>query len=556
MFLRTFSFADQIILKNKNELSGIVVYKNNKIVKFESAHGEISLPLSSIAKIITNSADENNIIRAEIYAKTKRLPSAILSWKKILGGTYSPEKLQASMISLKIDFKENIESLTPEEKKNMVNFLLNINENNKNNYEYILFASEIVSLLGDVKSSIYLLSFVPDEYLKSIKNEDKKEELTKCFMSQIKDLLKNEDYEDALIIIDMLNKYDEDIGISCKVLLYIKMANRRIDDGDYDSGFKIYVDSIYPSSPVIAKNRILNQLKIASENLTTEKNYDTAIYLYKTYGSKIAPEESSIELKILYKDYADYLFQIQQYDKAIETYTALKNLDNSPEIDKLINRCKYQKARSIIAENDYLAHYRLAEQCAKWEIYDEADAEFQIATNHKDLKNNALMQIKIIDEKRSIESLKKCYNLYKENKYQATLDSLLEFKKNFPKSDLMKDADELGKVCNSKIKQEFLNDPIKSQILYQRAEQNFYAGKYAEALDLLELIIIKYDKREIANKAQQLKNLTYKKILFDKHYANNASEDDMKNTETKDNSTTDSLQREINKIIQELKITE
>jgi tetratricopeptide (TPR) repeat protein len=485
---------DTVKLRNGNEVRGIVIAQDGAALRLATVGGELRITSDTISRLIKDPRGENSILEAEIQIARNGVLRGFQYYVRARNESADPARIAQNIVSNQDSILSEFNKLGATDREAVSQFVASLGDSGDDEYRF--FAGQLLFDAGERERAMTFLASLPTQFYEQ--NAKRKEFAVAFFRNEIKRLLAREKFQDAINRIEALNRIDAALGHSCEVLLYLNWAAKARDEGNYEEALKVYAERLFKVSPPIARERLLFTLEKLKNDAEKSNEYAQAIAVAEKYGPRLAPLEGKAIVASLREGYARHL--MQQGDFAGARVVIARYYQDLPQEPKtLLYECDYKQRSGKLAAEDYLGHYELAQFCQKHGMLDEGEAELEKALGASDLsaeqaglRENAQRELRLLRERKAMQEFADAMQIYERGLYMEALEALLHFEEQFPKSDLLKDAQKIVSLCRTRLESESQRRPYQAEVLYQQAERQFFGGKTAEAVRQLEMIEDKY----------------------------------------------------------------
>lgn len=495
--------SDEIVLKNGHTLRGHIIAERDDKFQIETLYGILTVQKSQIESLRRHSPEKNEIIKAEILLSNAEWGKSFLTYLNVLNDeSTSPGEVARSIVNHKDRLLRAIPELTQGEKIRLALIIEKLLPCVRQDDEFCFFTGQVYFALNERNKAFKIFTTLPADFFD--KHTEEKKFVQVFFQRYIEELLDKREFTKALESVETIHTVDSAVGKSFEIILYLHWGLNLRSNGDYEGALKIYTEKLYPLSPAIARNRIELTFNELISNARKQHNYKETIALVEKYAPQFLPETYENTLSELLLSYGNWLLSEGKYDEASHIFERYYQYQ-SPMVEKtLLYVCEYKKRASQLAEKDYAGHYELGKFCLNKNLPDKAIEEFQKSAESPEFKENAMMQIRLIKERREIELFNQAMKFYEMAQYVKALDVLQELQKEFPDGKLSSDADKLVRLCQDGLKDEMWRRPYQAEVYYQQAERLYFIGDYNSALDKINTILSLYPDTPAGEKARNL----------------------------------------------------
>ncbi len=504
-------FADELILTNSNCIKGIITLKDSKQVKILTAGGELTLPVKQIQAIRNSSPAENALLSGEIQATNGQLSAAVRAYQSALSQGINPLQVQRSLLEQQGRFLSLVTHLSDQEQLELEQFLSQLlSDPTAQNNDFLFFCGSLLFELDKRDQAFACLAKIPQTYYQH--DETKKEFVLSFLHLELKNLVARELFEDAIRKIELISAIDKSAGSSSSMLLYLNWGAAERNKGRFQDALQLYVDRLLPVSPVLAKNRIFYVLEQVARDARSSHQYAYAVDLFRTYGLKYCEGDSKEPYADLLEEYGQRLLDQKRASEAREVFQEFCSLRSSSRNAHYLALCDYTEEAAALAPDDYYGHYQLGKMCVERNLLPEAAKEFSLARKAPELKENAAMQLEVLEQKKELARLKESYDLYGEAHYFEAMEHLSPLLEREEESQLKADAKELAQLCRKGLENESSQRPYQAEIFLQQAERSFFSMDYDTTIPKLNRILNEYADTPAAKRAQRLMNQLVNRI--------------------------------------------
>ncbi len=504
-------FADELILTNSNRITGIITLKDSKQVKILTAGGELTLRVKQIQAIRNSSPAENALLSGEIQATNGQLSDAVRAYQSALSQGINPLQVQRSLLEQQGRFLSRVAHLPDQEQVELEQFLSQLlSDPATQDNDFLFFCGSLLFELDKRDQAFACLAKIPQSYYQH--DETKKEFVLSFIHLELKTLMARERFEDAIRKIEFISMIDKSAGSSSSMLLYLYWGAAERDKGRFQDALQLYVDRLLPASPVLAKNRICYVLEQVARDARGSHQYAHAVDLFRTYGLKYCEEDCKEPYADLLEEYGQWLLAQKRASDAREVLQEFCSLRSSSRNAHYLALCDYTEEAAALASDDYYGHYQLGKMCVERNLLPEAVEEFSLAREAPELKENADMQLEILEQKKELARLKEAYDLYGEAHYFEAMEHLSPLLEREKEGQLKADAKELAQLCRKGLENESSQRPYQAEIFLQQAERSFFSMDYDTTISTLYRILNEYPDTPAAKRAQRLMNQLINRI--------------------------------------------
>jgi hypothetical protein len=498
-------FADEVILLNGNCIKGIITLQDSQQVKILTAGGELTLSKARIQTISNGSPAEDALLTAEIKATNGQLNDAVNAYQSALKEGIPAKQVRQSLLEQQGRFLSRTAHLAAQEREALVQFLGHLlSESAAQDNDFLFLCGQLFFDLGDREQTFACFAKIPQTYYQ--KNEIKKEFVLSVLHHEVKSLVAEERFEDAIRKIELISMIDTTAGSSSSMLLYLYWGAAERDKGKFKEALQLYVDRLLPISPVLAKNRICYVLEQAAREARRSHQYPDAIDLFRIYGMKYCQADCTGPYADLLEEYGQWLLNEGRTGDARNIFQEFYSLRPSDKNRRYLALCDYAEEAAALTSDDYYGHYQLGKKCLERDLLAEAAKEFSLAREAPELKETADMHLEVLEEKNDLACLKEAHDLYNEAHYFDAMEHLTPLLKPEKKSALESDAKKLAELCRTALENESSLRPYQAEIYLQQAERSYFSGDYKETIAKLNRILSEYSDTPAASRAQRLTN--------------------------------------------------
>ena len=278
-------------------------------------------------------------------------------------------------------------------------------------------------------------------------------------------------------------------------------AERLASTGRFEESLRLLSGSVATLAPSIALESTRKILRQATTTISPTDLAPIADFVARSFIETSAPLSARVELQ---QEVIEILISAGQFDLARNASDRLSLVQ--PDAGALeLHRVEFARRRASLSDSDLLARYQLGVWGVEMGLHKEPLAEFQAARISPPLKENAELQIELLQSTEQKRKLEEIAELYRNGQYPEVIRRAEEFRRQTNKGPYYTEAGSLLELSRYAVKrgQELKGD--RGVALLQNAERLVLQGRNAEALTILTQIQVDYAGSSISKRASDLR---------------------------------------------------
>ena len=170
-----------------------------------------------------------------------------------------------------------------------------------------------------------------------------------------------------------------------------------------------------------------------------------------------------------------------------------------------VHRVEFARRRAAILEDDLLARYQLAGWAAEMGLDSEARGEYRAARAAPNLRENADLQLELLDMAVQRGEFNRIAELYQSGRHADTIREAEAFRRRHPSGDFHRQAGSLIELSRYSLQRGSAVQLDRGIALLQNAERLFLQGRHTEAIEALTRVQADYAGTAAAKRAAQVR---------------------------------------------------
>ena len=498
-FLCSLCRADRVFLHNGRSVEGVVDETRPGVVRIETSSGVVSFPANNVLRVEKSSTRSNARAKSELALGKGKLRSALSSIESAHRDLESRLKAIADfLLSHGDSIVKGAASMSASDMTAFENSILDRSTS---------ASAELYVVLGRVRAERSDWTGFVEELLQVSptywqRNPSQAKTVQTLVEQSIKEFLAVGRNELALKAVRLLsNVVPTRENQSGRIQFELGEAERLASIGRFDEALRLLADSLAPLAPGIALESTRRILRDAATVIPSSALAPIADSVALSFLETSAPVSGRVKLQ---QEAIEILLSAEQYDLARRAADRLSLLQSDAGALEL-HRVEFARRRAAITDSDLLARYQLGVWGVEMGLHKEPLAEFQAARISPTLKENAELQIELLQSSEQKSELQEIAALYQNGQYPEVIRRAENFRKQTTKGPYHTEAGSLLELSRYAIKrgQEMKGD--RGVALIQNAERLVLQGRNAEALPILTQIQVDYAGSAISKRASELR---------------------------------------------------
>lgn len=492
-------WADQVFLRNGRTVEGVVDESRPGMVRVETPSGVVSFPLGNVLRVEKYSNRANARARSELAIGKGGLGSALAS---IESANSEPQSRQKAIDDfLKSHGEGIVKNAGSMSASDMTAFENSISDRPTSP------PSELLVTLGRVRAQRSDWTGFVDDLLKVEpvywrKNPSQAKTVQPVVEQSIKEFLALGRNDEALKAVRLLSNVVPTEGTrSNRVQFELAEAERLATSGRFEEALQLLSGSLAPLAPGIALDSTRKILREATTTLSPSALAPTADSVAHSFLETSAPISGRVGLM---QETIAILISTERYDQAKKAADRLSLLQADAGATEL-HRVEFARRRAAISDSDLLARYQLAVWGIEMGLHDEPLIEFQAARISPTLKENAELQIELLQASEQKSELEEIAVLYQNAQYPEVIRRADDFRKRTTKGPYYTEAGSLLELSRYALKRGKELKGDRGVALLQNAERLVLQGRNEEALPILTRIQVDYAGSAISKRASEMR---------------------------------------------------
>lgn len=497
-FIPAKASADKIVLLNGREITGVIEASTPERVTLKTAQGVVSFATSTVASQIRDSAQQNQLVCARLALSKGDFANG-LSLLNALDGT--PEEIsQADDILRQVS--EQLVSAAPSVSREDVNrFAKYVTSRSTPPPEDIRFLLvRFLAARGDSPQATDYLRTLPQDFLLS--SSQARKTAADILLTDIKHNLTSGAPDSSLQNLETLSRIAPDtLGTASVTFLYLGESGKLTQGAHYDKALALLGQHVQPTAPALAFKEALRVLEEAQRHTSGSRLME----LYESVEHDYSAQFCTPELVEVYEKHARQLTDSAHFDEADALADRLSALDAEAGA-RLQHRVEFLRRKSQTAPSDILANYRLGTWAKERKLNEEALEQFRRVQNAPELRENAKLQIELIELERQKNDFALVQEEFDNGHYEQAIRSAQEFCARHPEGDYAKKAQTAIELARYRMRKASELRPAEADALYQNAERLALQGRSAEAWTALNRLATDYADTPASRQAEALRS--------------------------------------------------
>jgi len=368
--------------------------------------------------------------------------------------------------------------------------------------ELFLMCAECWYLAGDLESMVAQLEDLLKVFPQSISSTSETQKwAVDNTMDCLKQALRNGNADLGVRCLFLLSELrNEKLPIDTKLLRLAEVSAKK-RRGQYVEAMRILINYIAPGDTDLAFVEGRSILNIMSEQKATDEDRLRALsYFCPVY----VDTENAHKALAYFSDYISLLIKNKRFAEAMKLADRMESL-KATDAQMIRKRIMLAQKLDTVPQDDAQTRYLLAGKAKEEGLIDDAIEMYQELLNDPDAKENAALQLELIQQ----EKEKKVFDVIKlsmeKGEYPRVIKQSSEFIRSYPRSEFRQQAFAQIELARFRMKQQESAKPAQAEVLMQNAERAYFEQNYDLASSLLVEIEADYDSTPAAERARDLR---------------------------------------------------
>lgn len=489
--------ADRLVLNNGRVLEGVVDDRERARVSIRTSSGQLTFPRDMVARVERDAPAVGKATEAQIALTQGQYSRAI----SLLAPSAVPSDSERAKVDdlLAASAEDVVRTAPSVPRAEAVRLERHILDRPAPAAAPLLcLLGRIRAARGDLGGSVDAWATVPEEYWPN--NPEAAAHAVPHLEKAVTRLLQDGDNTRALAAVRVLAAASPQSRIGgMRATFELAEAERLTAAGRFHDALSL-LGSLARTAPGLALQAARRSIDQARGTTSTER---LAILL--DHANSLLPGKPvNADLLALGRDRVTAWIDAGDLDRAQEAADDL-SLADADTGAREVHRVGFARRRAAIRDDDLLARYELAGWAAAMGLDAEARAEYRAARTAPDLRENADLQLELLEMAGQREEFARIAELYRAGRHADTIREAEAFRRRHPSGDFHREAGSLMELSRYSLQRGSALQLDRSIALLQNAERLHLQGRNREALEVLTRVQADFAGTAAAKRAAQVR---------------------------------------------------